>query len=244
MKPFLLLATRAEDKAADEEYAAFMRFGGLVDGELHRVRLEATPLPDIALDSYSGIILGGSPFNSSDAPADKSAVQHRVERELGRLLDQVIAIDFPFFGACYGVGTLGLHQGGVVDRTHGEPIGEVEIVLTDDGRKDPLLAGVPDRFQAFVGHKEACSTLPAGAVRLAGSATCPVQMFRLKSNLYATQFHPELDIDGLLTRISIYRFAGYFPPAEAARVMESVRGSVVTEPQHVLRNFVRRYRQD
>ena len=29
VKPFLLLATRAEDAAADEEYAAFLRFSGL-----------------------------------------------------------------------------------------------------------------------------------------------------------------------------------------------------------------------
>ena len=44
-------------------------------------------------------------------------MQHRVERELSALLDEVVARDFPFFGACYGVGTLGVHQGGV-DRPH------------------------------------------------------------------------------------------------------------------------------
>ena len=43
-------------------------------------------------------------------------MQHRVEAELAGLLDDVVAADFPFLGACYGVGTLGVHQGGVVDR--------------------------------------------------------------------------------------------------------------------------------
>ena len=51
-------------------------------------------------------------------------------------------------------------------------------------------------FDAFVGHKEACRVLPADAVLLASSPTCPVQMFRVRENLYATQFHPELDVAG------------------------------------------------
>jgi GMP synthase (glutamine-hydrolysing) len=45
----------------------------------------------------------------------------------------VVERHFPVFGACYGVGTLGVHQGGVVDRTYGEPIGAVEIGLTPGG---------------------------------------------------------------------------------------------------------------
>ena len=58
-------------------------------------------------------------------------------------------------------------------------------------------------------------------MNLAGSPTCPVQMFRVRQNLYATQFHPELDVPGLLTRISVYRNAGYFPPEEADTVIDS-----------------------
>ena len=241
MKPFLLVATRAEDDAADEEYASFLRFGSLAEEQLHRVRLEKEPMPPVNLADYSGIIVGGSPFNSSDPEESKSAVQLRVEAELGQLLDDVVARDFPFFGACYGVGTLGRHQGGTVDRTYGEPIGPVEIRLTAEGRRDPLLDGVPERFSAYVGHKEAVAQLPPHAVNLAGSATCPVQMFRIKSNLYATQFHPELDVAGLLTRISVYRHAGYFPPEEAETVMAAVRGSAVHVPPQVLANFTARY---
>ena len=73
---------------------------------------------------------------------------------------------------------------------------------------------MPAEFDAFVGHKEACRVLPPSAVLLATSAACPVQMFRVKQNLYATQFHPELDLPGLLTRVRVYQHAGYFPPEE------------------------------
>ena len=241
MKPFLLLASRAEDTAAAEEYEAFLRFGSLLPEQLHRVRLEAGPLPQIDLDRYSGIIVSGSPFNASDPDSTKSELQLRVESELSRLLDDVVEQDFPFLGACYGVGTLGRHQGGTVDRQFGEAIGAVDIKLTEDGRLDPMLAGVPDSFSAFVGHREAISVLPPTAVNLAGSPTCPVQMFRVKENLYATQFHPELDVPGLLTRITVYRHAGYFPPEEADAVRDSVRGADVHVPPLILRNFVLRY---
>lgn len=241
MRPFLLLSSRAEDLAADGEYEAFLRFSGLAPEQLHRIRMEAGPLPPVRLDDYAGVLVGGGPFNSSDPPLEKSTTQHRVERELGALLDEIVARDFPFFGACYGVGTLGVHQGGVVDRTYGEPISAVRIQLTDEGRSDPVLAGLPEEFDAFVGHKEACRVLPPSAVLLATSATCPVQMFRVKQNLYATQFHPELDVPGLVTRVHVYQHAGYFPPEELSELIARLMPAVVTEPGRMLANFVARY---
>ena len=241
MRPFLLLSTRAEDVAADDEYAGFLRATGLEERELRRVRVEAGPLPEVDLDDYAGILLGGSPFNTSDPDEAKSDVQRRVEHELGLLLDRVVARDFPFFGACYGIGTLGTHQGGVVDRTYGEPISAVRVELTPAGQEDALLAGLPDAFDAFVGHKEACRVLPPTAVLLAGSASCPVQMFRVGSNVWATQFHPELDVQGLVTRIHVYQHAGYFPPSELDELVARVTPAVVTEPARILTAFVARF---
>ena len=152
-----------------------------------------------------------------------------MERELSGLLDRIVAADFPFLGACYGVGTLGLHQGAVIDRTYGEQLGGVTISLSPEGLEDPLLAGMPAEFTAFTGHKEACTVLPRNAVLLASSAACPVHMFRIKKNLYATQFHPELDAEGLVTRIDIYRHAGYFPPESAEELMAAARTFTATE---------------
>lgn len=236
MKPFLLLATRPEDRAADEEYEAFLRFSGLEESQLVRWRLERDPLSTVDLSEWSGIILGGSPFTRSDPV--KSAVQVRVEAELDALLDQVVAADFPFLGACYGIGTLGAHQGGVVDRQYGEPVGAVTITLTPEGRADPLFGVLPDSFEAFVGHKEAISSLPAGAVLLATSEACPVQAFRVGRNVYATQFHPELDAAGLRTRIEVYRDAGYFPPTALDEMLTKAREARVLYPPQLLTRFV------
>jgi GMP synthase (glutamine-hydrolysing) len=241
VRPFLLLSSRAEDVAADGEYAAFLRFTGLPPERLKRIRMEAGPLPELQLDDYAGVFVGGGPFNSSDPPEAKSEIQQRVERELSSLLDEIVARDFPFFGACYGVGTLGVHRGGLIDRTYAEPVSAVRIRLTEAGRADPVLTGMAPEFDAFVGHKEACSVLPSDAVLLASSAACPVQMFRVQENLYATQFHPELDVDGIVTRVHVYQHAGYFPPAEMEELIARLIPALVTEPGRMLANFVARY---
>lgn len=241
MRPFVLLSSRPEDLAADGEYAAFLSLTGLPPEGLRRIRMEAGPLPALDLDEYAGILLGGGPFNSSDPPSTKSAVQHRVEAELRSLLDRVVERDFPFLGACYGVGTLGVHQGGIIDRTYAEPVSCVQIALTEAGLADPILAGVPARFDAFVGHKEACSVLPPTATLLATSPGCPVQMFRIKRNMYATQFHPELDVPGIVTRVHVYQDAGYFARAEVPELIARLRTAVITEPGRLVANFVARY---
>jgi GMP synthase (glutamine-hydrolysing) len=239
MKPFLLLATRAEDLAADDEYAAMLRCSGLDEPQLQRVRMERGPVGRLRLDDWSGIVLGGGPFNASDT--DRSPRQVRIEAEIGALLDDVVARDFPFLGACYGIGTLGLHQGAIVDRTYAEPVGPTAITLTPQGRADPLFGALPDTFEAFLGHKEAIRVLPAHAVNLASSATCPVQAFRVGENVYATQFHPELDVAGIHTRIDVYRHAGYFAPHEADALKARAGASNVVHPAAILRRFVERY---
>lgn len=242
MKPFVLLATRPEDAAADAEHAAFLRFSGLRADELLRVRLEAAPLPDLDLDALSGIFLGGSPFNASEPV--KSDLQRRVEADLDGLLAEVVGRDLPFFGACYGVGALGTRAGGVVDDTYREPVGAARVELTAQGRGDPLLAGLPDAFGAYVGHKEALSRAPADAVVLATSATCPVQMFRIGRNVYATQFHPELDEAGLVARMRVYAHHGYFPPKTLTELEAQVAGADVGHAHRLLRAFVERYARD
>ncbi|MBE9403188.1 glutamine amidotransferase [Brachybacterium sp. Marseille-Q2903] len=241
MRPFLLLATRFEDEAADAEYEAFRRFAGLRADQLVRVHLEAAPLGEIDLAEYSGVIVGGSPFTTSDPEDSKSATQQRVESDLKRVLDLVIEHDVPFLGACYGVGTLGVHQGAIVDRTHGEPVGAVTVRLSEEGRRDALVeaAGLPDSFTAFVGHKEGVRSLPEHAVCLASSATAPVQMFRVGTRQYATQFHPELDVPGLVQRIRIYKDAGYFSPDEMDDLIEEVSQVDAGAPAGVLRGFVK-----
>jgi len=243
VKPFLLLSIRGEPAAADNEYDSFLRFTGLPETDLPRVNLATDELPSLDLDDWSGILLGGGPWNASDAAETKPAAQVRAETAILRLLDDVVDRDFPFLGACYGIGTLGMHQGAAVDRSWPEPVGPLSVSLTAAGEADPLFAGVPADFAAYGGHKEAMVTLPPSAVQLATSRTCPVQAFRVGQNVYATQFHPELDLVGVCTRIDVYKNAGYFPPSEAETLKERSRAVEVRHPMALLSNFVARFRR-
>lgn len=242
-KPFLLLSIRSEERAAVDEHAAFARFLGVTLDEVSRVQLGSTALPPIDLDDWAGIVLGGGAFNASDPQESKSAAQVQAESDLAGLLDVVVSRDFPFLGACYGIGTVGRHQGAVVDRSHPEPVGPVSIELTEAGLNDPLFAGMPRAFTAYGGHKEGISLLPSHAVALATSAAAPVQAFRVGRNVYATQFHPELDLDGILTRIAVYAHYGYFDPSEQDALGAAAAAVKVTHPMTILRNFAARCRR-
>ena len=244
MKPFLILQLRPLNEASDNEFEAFLKYGELKVDEVHRVRMEQQSIPEINLDDYSGIILGGGPSNISDSKEEKENYQKQFEADLNKLLDRIFKEDFPFLGVCYGIGALNYHQGGKVSKEKfSEDVGAVEIELTESGRKDELLSGLPSKFEAYVGHKEACLTIPENAKLLARSSTCPFQMIKFKQHIYATQFHTELDETGILLRIKVYKHHGYFSPVDAQMLIEKAKEFHVEYPSLILNNFVKKYRR-
>ncbi len=243
MSRFLILQLRPERDASDAEFAALLDKSGLDPARTHRIRLDAEPLPaDLDPADYAGIIVGGGPGCVSDAPAQKSAEHARIESAVLSLMPRITGGDLPFLGCCYGIGILGKHLGAVVGKgRYGEPVGTADCSVTEAGRADPLLAGLPDRFDAFVGHKEALEELPQGCAHLLSAPGCPFQMVRHGQNVYATQFHPEADAGIFEERIRIYRHHGYFPPETADDLIAMCRAADVHAPETILRNFVRLY---
>lgn len=240
-KPFLLLQSRSEDEASDDEYQAFLKFGGLKPAELTRLRLDTGVRPQVALDDYAGVLMGGGAANFAYDDTQKSPEQREFEAYILPLIRRIVAADTPFLGACLGVGALVTALGGRTSFDYSEAVGAVDIRLTPEAKTDPLLAGMPAEFRGFVGHKEGVVEPPSRCVVLARSNTC-VQMLRVGRNVYATQFHPELDADGLALRINIYKHAGYFAPSEAQTLIDIVRREHVTEPVKILQQFIKRYK--
>ncbi|MDJ0639404.1 MAG: glutamine amidotransferase [Paracoccaceae bacterium] len=240
MKPVLILQLRPEDDASDGEYRAFLEKGGMDEGHTRRLRLEAGPLPEgFRLEDYSAVIVGGGPGCVSDDPATRPREEARAEAEILSLLPDIVARDMPFLGCCAGIGILAHFLGGEVSKSrYAEPVSAVLGEVTSEGRTDPLLAGLPEVFDVFVGHKEAVQSLPDGAAHLMSSATCPFQMIRVGQHVYATQFHPEADGQVFAERIRIYRGHGYFAPEEADALTKDCLAANVTEPERILRRFV------
>ncbi len=245
MKPFLILQLRPETDASDDEYQAFLDKGGLTSDQTHRIRLDCQTIPqDIDLTDYSGVIVGGGPGCVSDALADKSETEARIEVAVLGLMGQICTQDIPFMGCCYGIGVLGHHLAGAVNKENfAEDVGPTLCEITPEGRKDAMLAGLPDQFSAFVGHKEALQKLPDGCAHLLSSPACPYQMIRYKNNVYATQFHPEADSHVFELRIGVYKNKGYFAPEDAADLIEMCHKADVHFPERIFGNFVRKYAQ-
>jgi GMP synthase (glutamine-hydrolysing) len=244
LKKFLILQMRPETEACESELNAILRYGGLTREEVCRIRVEQNDIRDIDINNYSAIIAGGSPFDISIPETKKSSMQKRVEVFFNSLFDKVIPEDFPFLGACSGNGLLGRYCGTSISGKYAETLRSVELCVTKEGAEDPLLKGLPMKFSALVGHKEACDTVPRGAVLLVTSDPCPVQMFRIKKNIYATQFHPEADAEEFILRIRIYKYAGYFRPEEAEELSAAIRESHTPVPREILRRFIDRYRSE
>ena len=240
-KPVLILQLRPEDDTSDSEYAAFLKYGRLEAADTRRIRIEKIGIPELSLDDYAAVIVGGSPFDISTPQQRKSAIQLRIESDFRRLFDKIVARDFPFLGACSGCGLLGSYLDTPISNRYAEPVGAVRVRLTDDGRRDPLLAGFPERIDVLCGHKEACDELPAGAALLLTGEACPVQMFRLGENVYATQFHPEGDSEGFAVRIQVYKHHGYFRPEQAEDLIAAVNREDTPYAREILRRFVERY---
>lgn len=241
-KLFLIIQLRPENETANSEFEAILQYGGLRKNEVLRARVEHTGLPDINLDDYAAIIIGGSPLDVSTPEYQKSEIQKKIESDFMDLFESVVAADFPFLGACSGSGLLGAFCGANVSTKYAELVGGADIMLTAEGKKDPLLSGFPTTFRVLLGHKEACDEIPPGAMLLASSKACPVQMFRVKNNIYATQFHPEGDYEGFAVRINAYKHHGYFPPETAEQLIAVIEDEDTPVPKQILNRFVNRYR--
>lgn len=243
MKPFLILQLRKLDAAANDEFRAFLKYGNLKESEVHRVRMESESFGNLDPLNYSGIIVGGGPSNVSDEEERKPAFQKRFEAELDKLYEKIFEHDIPYLGSCYGLGSIVRFAGGKVSKAnYSEDVGAVEIQLNEEGRQDPLLSGLSDSFIALVGHKEACQSVPEGAILLGSSATCPVQIIRFGKNIYALQFHCELDAQGIAERIHHYKHHGYFDPEEADELIVKTKDLKLEAPHIILHRFVERYK--
>lgn len=107
------------------------------------------------------------------------------------LVRELLERGTPLLGVCFGSQLIAAVAGAEVRRSARPEIGWHETELTTDGRADPLLGFLPNRFESLQYHHYEW-LLPPGAVALARTAVC-LQAFRLRDRpVWGVQFHPEV----------------------------------------------------
>jgi GMP synthase (glutamine-hydrolysing) len=152
--------------------------------DIHRVELdEGEPLP--SWQNYVAIVAMGGPMSVNDdaelpwLTAEKQAIADAVKAGV------------PYWGSCLGVQLLAASLGARVYSGTQPEVGVLPVTLTDDGRSDPVFAGIPPEFLTLQWHGDTFD-LPDGATLLASSPAYPNQAFRLGQTAYGVQFHVEV----------------------------------------------------
>ncbi|MCP4245983.1 MAG: hypothetical protein GY778_02945, partial [bacterium] len=142
---------------------------------------------------------------------------------------EIAAAGHPMFASCFGYQMFVLALGGeIVNDADNTEVGTYELRLTEEGRQDPLFSILPPKFWAQEGHKDRAGRNPDGIPNLAGSDASPLQALRIPGQpIWATQFHPELDLEANLCRFRHYveGYAQVMTPEEIKPVLDRFQES-------------------
>ncbi len=229
----LLLQVRdAGDPMGPHEITSFRRALAPLDAQVRVFDLLAGRLRPQNLLGVDLVLMGGSGAYSA---AERGPWLERALDSLRSVHDSGI----PAFASCWGFQGMAAAMGGTVvrDRERAE-IGTHELALTREGLADPLFGYLGPRFQAQMGHEDRVDVLPRGATLLASSKKVENQAYRFDGRpIYCTQFHPELDRDGMLRRFRTYP---KYSEEVAGLTLAEIAGRIEETPKaaELLRRFV------
>jgi GMP synthase (glutamine-hydrolysing) len=216
MKRIYLLQFRPDEAIAQHEYGCFL--SKLPYGEEELIAVNALNLEwnEDDILSADAVIIGGSGdylISQKDIPEVVEAVEELVMK----LVDK----DVPLLGVCFGSQMLCHVLGGEVTlNEEKKETGVFEIGLHNTASDCPVFNELPSNFHVILGHKDHLTKLPYGAIALGSSERSPVQAFTLPGKrTYAYLFHPELNVDDLIWRLTVYS-ENYGVPEEKLKQMK------------------------
>ena len=108
------------------------------------------------------------------------------------LLKDAIDRDIPIFAICLGTQLLAVAGGGKVERAE---LGEVGIYEIRRNEVADSIFNFDAPVPAAQWHEDQVTVLPTDATLLASSELCENQIYRIGTNTYGVQFHPEIDLE-------------------------------------------------
>jgi GMP synthase-like glutamine amidotransferase len=144
---------------------------------------EGEPLPDWR--EFDAVLAMGGPMGAYEEGAHPWLAPEK------ELLREAAGEGRPILGVCLGVQLLASALGAGVTPMERAEVGMLPVELTDEGRADPLFAGLPEPLVSLQWHGDTFE-LPDGAALLASSPAAPHQAFRAGDAAYGIQFHMEV----------------------------------------------------
>ncbi len=139
------------------------------------------------LEGFDALWVFGGPMD-----ADEEERYPWLAPEKAAIREAVVDRAMPFLGVCLGHQLLAEALGGRVTRMAVPEIGVLDVALTPQSRRDPLLAGFDETMSCLQWHGSEVSEMPPGGVHLLRSDACETQAFRVGHAAYGLQFHIEL----------------------------------------------------
>lgn len=138
----------------------------------------STPILKIKEMEPDGLILTGGPDSVYREGSPKAP-------------EGLFEIGIPILGICYGMQLMAYTLGGAVSKCDKSEYGITSVSIDT---KNPLFKELNQIETALMSHTDYVSSLPVGFTVTASSKTCPnAAMENLNKNLYAVQFHPEVE---------------------------------------------------
>ena len=231
----LLLQIRDNRNVRIEEHQSFANFSKI---ELHQIEvLNVFDTPSFKpnqIDNYDALYVGGASEANVLEPDKYPFVKNCIE-----LLRYAAEISKPTFASCFGFQLAVLAFGGIIlNKDKDYEMGTVKISLTDKAKSDLVYQGIKDRFPAVSVHRQHASEIPEPLETLAYTGQC-IHSFKYRNKpLWAFQFHPEVDRETLVKRLTIFS-RQYTDNTEH---LKEILDSAVETPESniLLGNFVER----
>ena len=203
VKKILLIQIRDDQVTLEEELNAFVEFSGLSHANFTSFNLiDKNNFGLDILEGHDAVMVGGSSDVSVCHPE-----RYPFMDSLNKLLVHCVDNNIPTFASCFGFQSAVVALGGeVVNDKQNMEMGTYEICLNQKAYDDALFKNLPDKFWAVSGHADRAVVLPDNFVNLAYTDKCPYHAFKiLNKPFYATQFHPEVNKQILIDRITRYK---------------------------------------
>ncbi|EGC83170.1 glutamine-hydrolyzing GMP synthase [Anaerococcus hydrogenalis] len=134
-------------------------------------------LKSLDLENLDGIILTGGP---QSIHSDESL----------KLNPEILNLNVPILGICYGMQALAFHFDGEISEAEKGEYGKTPLFVD---QRSKLFENVAQESIIWMNHRDQVTKISDGFKKIAWSLNCPIAGFENEEkNIYAVQFHPEV----------------------------------------------------